>query len=169
MKAFVSLHTAAPASQGDHEVSYAGYARQEIDYTDDFGQVSVVVEFPKPSEDTDIAVTHVCIGFSPDENLEALNVIDVVPNIPIEEGLSPRVVFANLPEPLPEDLHPIARAAWHLVNDRLLDPASLHHTLFEAINEELDRCRVPVFKITRSGAARFKAKMSMMRGLSSNL
>lgn len=166
MKAFVSLHTAEPSSQGDHEVNYLGYARTEIDYSKDFGRVTTAIIFPEILESIDgQAITHVCIGLSQNENLTPLNVTPIIPNIPLQAEISPKVIFSNIPEPLPAGLNPIALAIWHLINNREISPDDLQPSLFEAVNEAFQAVGMPVMEVTRSGVARLNIDISQMPSL----
>ena len=168
MKAWASLHTKNPASQSDGEVAYKGYSRVAVDWNADFGRRDpVIIRFERLVEDySDLAATHVTIGVNETGDGEIMQTVELIPNVPLKTSVQPAVVFANIPEPLPAGISITASIAWHLVNARELDPATLHPLLFEAINKELHEHGVPVIKVTRSATAAWNVKMSNLPSLS---
>ena len=164
-KAYASLHTAAPEHQADAEVSYEGYERVAVDWHANFGRQPATVIFPVVPKTVAASACYVAIGAEPCGNGEIYQLVGILPHIPLNAEFAPRIIFANIPEPLPECLSEIAKTAWHLVNDGLLDPAILPPKMYEAINQELSAAGVPVLKVTRSGAADMVVKMSEIRSL----
>lgn len=167
MKTYASLHTQKPAHASDSEVSYAGYARVAIDdWTPNFGRSSATLIFAPITETADDHARWVAISCHESGVGEILQLVELIPNVPLTEGYQPRVVFANIPEPLPEALHPIAKEFWYLVNDRLVNPDALPPKLFEAINDEFVKHGLKPMQVTRSGTATMIGKMSQMQSLS---
>lgn len=164
-KAFASLHTAKPLHQSDSEAAYVGYNRVEIDWTPNFGREAATILFPAIEETLDAGACFVAIGPTEYGDGPLLQLVDLVPHIPLNRDFEPRVIFANIPEPLPESLSPAAKACWHLVNDRVLDPADLHPKIFEAINDEFAAVGLKVMQVTREGAAQMNVKMSQLQSL----
>lgn len=169
MKMFASLHTEMPGAQSHKEVHYAGYKRVEIDYDAQFGQQTVTLLFPEIQESIDgVRITHLCIGPNQEGAGHAHQVVELCPHIPIMAGFPPRVIVANIPEPLPDTIHPLASALWNQINEAKILAEDLDPTVFEALNDELQRVGVPILKITRSGAAKMSVKFSQMRSLNLN-
>lgn len=194
MKAFVSLHTAEPQGQIDHEVTYAGYRRLEVEYDGNMVGMALNLTFPIIQEDTDEVITHIAIGRAERGQGEVLMHIPSLPHIPIKaqkerltrqfwlDNGAPETDINNLIEQygytapkiaidgtdivqLPDNINPIARVAHQLVYAGLLRIDDLHPKLFEAINDALHNAGVPVFKVTRGGAAKMDVKMSQMPSL----
>lgn len=192
MKAFVSLHTAAPQGQIDNEVEYQGYKRMPVEFDDEFGEVVLNLTFPVIEEDSEDVVTYIGIGSAEHGQGEIFMRVPAIPNIPcraakerltrefwasqgakeseiskcIEEHgyIAPRIAICNTnPVKLPDNLNPIARTAHKLVYAGLLDPLDLPPKLFEAINDALHNAGVPVLKIVREGAAKIDVKFSDIR------
>lgn len=155
MPAFVSLHTAPPTFQCDHEVSYKGYCRMPVDYCEGFGNKPVEVIFPQVSLAGSAPVTHVCIGSAELGNGEVFLTIANLPHIPIVQGEQPRVIFINV-YPYPENINPIARTAHALAWTGEMKAEDLHPALYEAINDALHNVGVPVMKVTRMGIGDLK-------------
>lgn len=162
---FASLHTKQPVVQADAEISYAGYKRVPVQYFEDIGrQKSVTIEFPEIKETVEgLAFTHIAIGPEETGAGEVLRIIECIPNIKIVKGIAPKVVIANIPEPLPENLNPITAVVWHLVNAREMDPADLHPKLFEVINISLQEVGLPVLQVKRTSKYDFKVDMSQLK------
>jgi hypothetical protein len=193
MQAFVSLHTAAPHSQLDHEVSYAGYKRMPVDFDDEFGSKPLNVVFPFIQADSDDVLHYTAIGKfergqgeifmriptmpmelkdSPERRTREFWIKQKAPEAEIDNCIreygytAPRVVICNTaPVALPIDLHPIARAAHKLVFSGLMAESDLHPKLFEAINDELARAGVPILQVKREATATMNVKMSQMKSL----
>jgi hypothetical protein len=165
-KAYASLHTSKPAHQGDAEVSYKGYVRVEMDWTPTLGRTAPVqIEFPGLDHDAVGAACFIAIGVEKEGPGGMLQLIELIPNIQLKEKIVPKVVFANIPEPLPVSLSRTAHMAWNLVNECVIDPADLHPKLFEAINIELALAGVPILKVTREGVAKMEIDISQMKSL----
>lgn len=178
MKAFASLHTAKPSHSTDCEVSYAGYRRVEIDWNPNFGRRAVEVVFPEITEKSDQKACFIAVSAEESGPGGIMQLAELIPNIllskpEIPESLKdhpqakqpyhPRICFANIPEPLPAGLHPIAAAAWHAINDRILDPASLPPKLFEELNNEFQTHGMEIMRVTREGKATMVQKIGLMR------
>jgi hypothetical protein len=165
-KAYASLHTSKPAHQGDAEVSYEGYARVEMDWTPNLGRVEpVLIQFPPLMQNIGGAACFVAIGIEKENAGGILQLVEMIPNIQLQENIIPKIVFANIPEPLPVSLSRTAKAVWNLVNACEIDAANLHPALFEAVNEELAAAGVPILKVTREGTAKMEIEISKMKSL----
>lgn len=193
MKAFVSLHTAAPDSQLDHEVSYEGYERVPVDFFDGFGDESLEITFPIIRADSDDVIHYIAVGACEEGQGE---IFMRVPALPMElkqhperltrefwlkngaaptnvdkiiedHGyMAPRVVICNTaPVKLPDNLNSIARVAHKLVYSGLMKAEDMHPKLFEAVNDALHNAGVPVLTVTRSSAANMEAKMSDLKSM----
>jgi hypothetical protein len=172
MKAYASLHLCEPASQTDEEVAYEGYRRVPVDWHERFGEPAIKIEFPAIHQTTPGAATHLAVGTAEIGRGELLQVIALDPPRPLAKTeyaevagrkvpLLPNVIVGNFLQ-LPAGLHPIAAVAYALVNYREADPATWHPALYEAINDELSRCGVPVIPVTRSGAFEMDVKLSQL-------
>lgn len=182
MKAYVSMHTAAPQSQIDSEVIYNGYRRIAVDYGDDFGSNPVKVQFPIIEEDSPDKVIYAAVGAAEKGQGEIFMRVPIFPHIPLliqterktrefwlENGIAPEnvdkmiedygytapiICIANSnPIRLPENLNPIARVAHKLIYSGLMKAEELHPKLYEAINDALHNAGVPIIPVIRSGAA----------------
>lgn len=193
MKAYVSLHTDFPRAQLDHEVSYEGYRRLEVDFDEEMLKSRAIQAiFPIVRKNSDQVATHVAIGAV--EKGQGLLYLSspILPHIVLNDyperrtdafwldhGATPEQVkslielkgytrpqigIANAnPVEYPAGINPIAREAHRLVTLGLLPPEEIHPRLFEMINDELAAYKLPVIQVRRGGAATMTGKMSQIR------
>lgn len=164
MKAYASLHTGAiaPTTQTENEVSYTGYQRAEVDFHDKIGNPPVKVLFPTPSGSGVEKITHMLIGESPTGDGAVGLVIKLSCPVEIIGGEEMSVKIINIAADsnggamdviLPLSVHHIARCAYYLHMAGVLNPETLHPTLYEAINNELHKNGIEVIPVARGGAA----------------
>ncbi|WP_088254803.1 hypothetical protein [Fimbriiglobus ruber] len=192
--AYVSLHTGRPDSQLDQEVSYEGYARLPVEFSDDFGNVKLDVFFPAVLKDSGQTLTYIAIGAHergqgglfmrvptlpmrlaaapPERRTEQFWIDNGIPAqnaadyVQKHGSFCPHIVICNTdPVVLPPDLHPIARTARKLFDAGMLDAAVLPPKLYEAVNDELQRAGVPVIPVTRTATATMTESISKMKSL----
>jgi len=162
MKAFVSIHSFIPEVGDMHELSYEGYARQEIEYFEGFAQQPLDVLFSQNTMNETICVRYLIIHA---ESGEILKGVEVVPNLMVLPTEIPKITITDI-IPFPEGLHPIAAVAWELDYRKMMNPAELPPQLYEAINIELQRAGMPVIKCTRTGTAELKQCFKSLSELS---
>lgn len=158
MTAYVSLHTAAPTTQGEHEVSYKGYARIPVEING--ANIMLRAFFPTVEEDSADVATHIVIGANAEGDGQIFLALEFLPHIPcmmMAHGLGPRIVMLY-----PEELSAPARVIHQLVSLGMLKAADLHPKLYEAVNDELHRHKIPVMKVTRAGAFDMKVDFKSM-------
>lgn len=164
---FASLHIKNPIRQTDGEISYAGYKRVPVVYHEKFGQQKLVIEFPEIQETIEGAVfNHIAIGPNEFGDGSIVRTIECSPHVDIIKGYKPKVIVANIPEPLPENLNPIAMVIWHLINEQIMKPEDLHPALFAVVNEAFSAVDMPIMKVIREGTATMNVKMHDMKSLS---
>lgn len=153
---FASLHTGEPTGQADKEIAYKGYKRIELDFDP---ELAVMVIFDEPQESTEDKITYICIGNSQIGNGEILMTVHLMPYIAIQKGVPPKVLITNIKDMdgLPDDVNPIARAAYNLVRCGDIKAEDLHPKLFELINKELENFGIPVMQVIRASAAEMRA------------
>jgi len=165
-KLFASLHNGSPDNQEHREVKYKGYKRLEVEYNDLFGIQTVTLRFPNVEEEPaseDNAFNVLAIGENAEGPGNVLRYIECVPAVKLTKDIPPVVIVANIPEPLPEDMHPIAKVIWHLVNEKKMLPEDMDPKLFEVVNDEFAAHGVKIMTVTREGTAKMVMKMSQMK------
>ena len=164
MIAYASLHTEKPTAQNEHEANYKGYHRVPVEYTEDFGNVPVTLQFPAIEETTEGEITHICIGTAEVGNGDALLVIHSMPYIKMEKTANrvPTISIINEPN-FPEGINPIAEVAYRLWWQKKIKAEDLHPALYESINMELQRVAMPVIPVVRGAAAAWDIKMQDLR------
>ncbi|OWK47541.1 hypothetical protein [Fimbriiglobus ruber] len=192
--AYVSLHTGSPESQLDQEVSYEGYSRLPVEFSDDFGNVKLDVFFPAVLKDSGQILTYIAIGAHERGQGEIFLRVSTLPmllnaappehrseqfwidnGIPAQNAAEfvqthgsfcPHIVICNTdPVVFPKDMNPIARTARKLFDAGMLDATVLPPKLYEAINDELQRVGVPIIPVTRTATATMTESISKMKSL----
>lgn len=172
MKAYASLHFRKPESQNDAEVSYPGYHRIPVEWDESFGDPAVKIEFPVIQQDADGEATWWAIGTAEIGDGDLLQAAEFHPPRPLRKTqylevagrvipLVPSILIGNILQ-LPEGLHPIAAVAYALVNYKEMKAEDLHPALYEAINDELTRCGVPVIPVSREAKFEMNVKLSQL-------
>jgi hypothetical protein len=165
MKAYVSLHTSEPKSQLDHEVSYPGYKRQQVDYCEGFAREPLEVLFPETSESHQDAIKYIAIGTAEENEGLIHKVIHFMPYINLQAFERPKIVICDI-IPFPEGLNPIAQVIYELVYRKYMTAEDMHPALYEVVNTELQRVGMPVIPCVRSGTSHMKSCFESLTELS---